>query len=125
MKQDKNKFRRTDCPLYDSVRKNGQFTAFSKRRNWIWQENATVDFSIVMFQIIYAFCVHRFDIQNHAQPSRFCETECDFVVKLPVSVGLATITKFIYVCENNRLLYLIIELTTKEQDRMCTRIYVL
>ena len=46
-----------------------------KSRDWIWQENATVEFSIVVLKIIFVTCVHRFYIQNHTQPSLFCETE--------------------------------------------------
>ena len=49
-----NKFRRTDCPFYDFVRENGQITVFSQSRNW--QENATVDFSIIVLKIVL-FCV--------------------------------------------------------------------
>ena len=54
------------------------------------QENATVDFSIVLLKIILVPCVHRCYIQNHAQSSFFCET-----ANLVQFHGL-TISKFTY-----------------------------
>ena len=41
----------------------------------ILPENATVDFPIVLLNIILVTCEHIFYIQNHAQSLLFCETE--------------------------------------------------
>ena len=48
---------------------------FAKLNNFIWQGYATVDFSSILLKVILVSCVHRYYIQNHAQPSHFCETE--------------------------------------------------
>ena len=45
------------------------------------QENATVDFSIVLLKIIHVPYVHRFYIQNDPQPSICCEkneNQCNY-----------------------------------------------
>ena len=56
----------------------------------VLQENATVDFFIVLLKFINVPHVHRCYIQIHAQPSLFCENE-----NLVQFCGL-TITKFTY-----------------------------
>ena len=48
---------------------------FAKLNISILQDDATVDFSIVLFKIIHVPCVHRKYFQNHPQPSVFCENE--------------------------------------------------
>ena len=39
----------------------------------VLQANATVDFSIVLLKILHVPYVHKYYIQNHPQPSLFCE----------------------------------------------------
>ena len=72
-----NKFWCIICPFYDFDRENGQIIAFAILRDWVRQENAMVDFFIVLLKIIHVpvSCVHRFYIQNHAPSALFCETE--------------------------------------------------
>ena len=41
----------------------------------ILPENATLDFPIVLLNILLVTCEHIFYIQNHAQPSLLCETK--------------------------------------------------
>ena len=46
---------------------------FDQSNTSVLQEYATVDFTIVVLKIILLSCVHRYYIQNHVQPSLFCE----------------------------------------------------
>ena len=85
-----NNFRRTDCPFCEFDRRNVQLIAFCKSRNVILQENASVDFSIVLLKIILAPYVHMSYIQHHPQPSLFCE-----IANL-VQFCFLTISKFSY-----------------------------
>ena len=48
---------------------------FAQSNISVLQEYATVDFTIVVLKIILVSCVHRYYIQNHAQPSLLCENE--------------------------------------------------
>ena len=48
---------------------------FAQLKISILPDNAMVDFPIVLLKILHVTCEHIFYIQNHAQPSLFCETE--------------------------------------------------
>ena len=69
----------------------------------VLQEYATVDFSIVLLQIILVSCVHRYYIQT-AFTSVKMKIQCNFVVKL--LVNLVLISRFTYVSKNNIIPYL-------------------
>ena len=57
------------------LRHKTQNMPFAQLNISILPENATVDFPIVLLKILPVTCEHIFYIQNHTQPSLFCETE--------------------------------------------------
>ena len=83
---------------------------FAQLKISILQEYATIDLPIVLLKIILVSCVHMCYIQNHAQPSRFCENET-FVVKL--LVNLVTISRFTYVIRLPYLVIILVNITVE------------